>query len=47
MEHWGKISTFSRDHAGDVTWWEGLTGGHNSLGWAEGTVDLIRRVAKL
>jgi hypothetical protein len=33
--------------SGEVIYWDGLQGGHNDLGWAEGTLDLIRRVASL
>ena len=49
---WGTVRSFFRDSddgraASEVVWWEGLQGGHNSLGWAEGTLDLIARVARL
>lgn len=49
---WGVVRNFSLTPSGDriqreVVWWEGLAGGHNSLGYTEGVMDLIRRVAKL
>ncbi|GFZ47996.1 hypothetical protein JCM24511_05743 [Saitozyma sp. JCM 24511] len=46
---WGHVRSFARDHvgAGPVFWWEGLTGGHNNLGWTEGVMDLIAKVAGL
>ena len=45
---WGRTSRFNRGaHGGEVVWWEGLTGGHNNIGWAEGTIELIRQIAKL
>jgi len=46
---WGRISRLSRaaKNGGDVVWWEGLAGGHNNLGWAEGTIDLIQDIAAL
>jgi len=45
---WGRTSQFNRGgNGGEVIWWEGLTGGHNKLGWAEGTIELIQRVAAL
>lgn len=31
----------------EVVYWDGLKGGHNDIGWSEGSIDLIRRVAKL
>ncbi|KAK1923247.1 Alpha/Beta hydrolase protein [Papiliotrema laurentii] len=46
---WGSICAFDRggEHGGKVVRWEGLAGGHNNLGWAEGTMDLIKQIAKL
>lgn len=45
---WGRTSQFDRGSTGgEVIWWEGLTGGHNKIGWAEGTIELIKQVAKL
>ena len=46
---WGRISRLNRadEDGGGVEWWEGLAGGHNNLGWAEGTIDLIAQVAAL
>jgi abhydrolase domain-containing protein 12 len=46
---WGHVRSFTRDHvaAGPVFWWEGLAGGHNNLGWTEGVMDLIAKVAGL
>jgi abhydrolase domain-containing protein 12 len=43
---WGTISSFTRDR-GEVVWWDGRSGGHNDIGWAEGSVDLVRSIAKL
>ncbi|WVO17329.1 hypothetical protein L204_105021 [Cryptococcus depauperatus] len=44
---WGVIRSFERKGKGEVVWWEGKEGGHNRLGWAEGTLDLIARVSGL
>ncbi|WVQ70780.1 hypothetical protein IAR50_000302 [Cryptococcus sp. DSM 104548] len=44
---WGTVRSFQRGDKGQVVWWEGIHGGHNDLGWAEGTLDLIGRVAGL
>ena len=30
-----------------MVWWDGLAGGHNNLGWAEGTMELIKQIADL
>lgn len=30
-----------------VIWWEGEAGGHNEIGWAEGSMDLINDIARL
>ncbi|TYJ55230.1 hypothetical protein B9479_004060 [Cryptococcus floricola] len=46
-EGWGTVRSFQRGEKGQVIWWEGIHGGHNDLGWAEGTLDLIARVAGL
>ncbi|WVR08681.1 hypothetical protein IAU60_005739 [Kwoniella sp. DSM 27419] len=46
-ERWGTVRTTSRTGKGDVMWWEGHHGGHNHLDWAEGTIDLIARIARL
>jgi len=43
---WGTVRSFTRIKA-EVVWWEGDYGGHNRLGWSEGTMDLIARVSKL
>jgi abhydrolase domain-containing protein 12 len=43
---WGNVSTYKRD-GGEVLYWDGFRGGHNDIGWAEGSVDLVRRVAGL
>ncbi|WRT70786.1 uncharacterized protein IL334_007785 [Kwoniella shivajii] len=44
---WGTIRSFKRSEGGEVVWWEGGNGGHNALGFAEGTIDLIARIADL
>ncbi|WWC65267.1 uncharacterized protein I303_107884 [Kwoniella dejecticola CBS 10117] len=44
---WGTVRTFGRVEKGEVIWWEGQYGGHDNLGWAEGTTDLIARIARL
>ncbi|KAK6906508.1 hypothetical protein I203_100493 [Kwoniella mangroviensis CBS 8507] len=44
---WGTVRSIDRGEKGEVIWWEGQNGGHDNLGWAEGTIDLIARVAKL
>ncbi|KAK8850609.1 hypothetical protein IAR55_004528 [Kwoniella newhampshirensis] len=48
-EGWGTVRSFDRGEGkgGEVIWWEGQKGGHNNLGWAEGTLDLIARIARL
>ena len=43
---WGNVMTYKRD-GGDILYWDGFRGGHNDIGWAEGSVDLVRRVAGL
>jgi abhydrolase domain-containing protein 12 len=45
-ERWGTVSRYERDE-GEVLYWDGFRGGHNDIGWAEGSVDLVRRVAGL
>ena len=45
-EGWGNVSTCKR-HGGDVIWWDGWRGGHNHIGWAEGSVDLVKKIAGL
>jgi abhydrolase domain-containing protein 12 len=45
-EGWGNVMTYKRD-GGDVMYWDGFRGGHNDIGWAEGSVDLVRRIAGL
>jgi abhydrolase domain-containing protein 12 len=54
---WGTVFSFPRSYtkscggdaveSGEVVWWDGVMGGHNDIGWSEGTVDLIRRIARL
>ncbi|WWC92387.1 uncharacterized protein L201_007344 [Kwoniella dendrophila CBS 6074] len=44
---WGTVRSFDRGEKGEVIWWEGKNGGHDNLGWAEGTIDLIARIARL
>ncbi|KAL7420882.1 hypothetical protein Q5752_004836 [Cryptotrichosporon argae] len=49
---WGTVRSFVRPSdghggAGEVVFWEGRQGGHNAIGWTEGTLDLIARVARL
>ncbi|WWD20788.1 hypothetical protein CI109_105265 [Kwoniella shandongensis] len=48
-EGWGIVRSFDRgsEKGGEVVWWEGRKGGHNNLGWAEGSLDLIKRIARL
>ncbi|WVF67898.1 hypothetical protein IAT40_002659 [Kwoniella sp. CBS 6097] len=46
-EGWGTVRSFDRGDKGPVVWWEGKNGGHDNLGWAEGTLDLIARIANL
>ncbi|WVQ95462.1 hypothetical protein IAU59_002559 [Kwoniella sp. CBS 9459] len=58
-EGWGTVRSFNRDSTSDevssdegkgkgkVVWWEGKNGGHDNLGWAEGTLHLIARIANL
>lgn len=43
---WGTVRTIERN-GGEVVWWDGLRGGHNDIGWAEGSIDLVRRVGRL
>ena len=43
---WGNVLTYKRDGR-DILYWDGFRGGHNDIGWAEGSVDLVRRVAGL
>lgn len=52
--NWGTIRSFTRSGQngggkveGEVIWWDGLRGGHNDIGWAEGSIDLVRRIAGL
>lgn len=45
-EGWGNVSTY-RAEGGEIVFWDGSNGGHNDIGWAEGSVDLVRRVAGL
>ena len=45
-EGWGNVSTYKR-HGGDAIWWDGWRGGHNDIGWAEGSVDLVKKIAGL
>lgn len=50
--NWGTARTFIRSGQdggakGEVMWWDGLRGGHNDIGWAEGSIDLVRRIAGL
>lgn len=45
-EGWGDVSTYKRP-GGDVIWWDGPKGRHNDIGWAEGSVDLVKRVTGL
>ena len=44
---WGIIRRFKRPGGSEVVWWEGDAGGHNHLGWSEGSMDLIKDVACL
>ncbi|WVW80743.1 hypothetical protein I302_102729 [Kwoniella bestiolae CBS 10118] len=44
---WGTVRSVDRGDKGEVVWWEGQNGGHDNLGWAEGTIDLIARIANL
>ncbi|ORY31287.1 Alpha/Beta hydrolase protein [Naematelia encephala] len=44
---WGVVRSYERQGKGEVVWWDGLTGGHDDVGWAEGTMDLIKRVAQI
>lgn len=49
-EKWGTIRSFNRPYGqthSQVIWWDGLRGGHNDIGWAEGSIDLVRRIAGL
>lgn len=43
---WGTLR-MSNPRQRQVVWWEGQHGGHNEVGWAEGTMDLISDIAKL
>jgi abhydrolase domain-containing protein 12 len=48
--NWGIVSTITKRHqgkGGEVIWWDGLRGGHNDIGWAEGSIDLIKRIGGL
>jgi len=44
---WGVVRSFLREGKGEVVWCEGLSGGHDDVAWAEGSLDLIQEVAKL
>ena len=44
---WGTVRSFSRKAKGQVIWFEGLVGGHDDIGFYEGTLDLIGKVARL
>ncbi len=43
---WGTLRISNPKHR-QVIWWEGEFGGHDEVGWAEGTMDLIADIAKL
>ncbi|GMK57057.1 hypothetical protein CspeluHIS016_0308970 [Cutaneotrichosporon spelunceum] len=43
---WGKLY-ISNPRYRQIIWWEGEFGGHDEIGWAEGTMDLIADIAKL
>ncbi|BEJ11907.1 hypothetical protein CspHIS471_0203670 [Cutaneotrichosporon sp. HIS471] len=43
---WGTLH-ISNPQRRQVIWWEGEFGGHDEVGWAEGTLDLIADIAKL
>lgn len=45
-EGWGDVSRIDGAR-GEVIWWDGMRGGHNDIGWSEGSVDLVRRIAGL
>lgn len=47
VPHWGLVSTFKGKGGGEVMFWEGELGGHNDLGWTEGGLDLIKRIARI
>lgn len=44
---WGTVKSFPRKSKGSVMWFEGLVGGHDDIGFYEGTLDLIGKVANL
>jgi hypothetical protein len=46
-EGWGTVRSFDRPGGAEVVWLEGDAGGHNEIGQAEGSIDLIARVAHL
>lgn len=43
---WGVVKTAQRDGL-PMIYLEADYGGHNNIGWAEGTLDLIAKIAKL
>lgn len=43
---WGTLR-ISNPRQRQVIWWEGEFGGHDEVGWAEGTMDLIADISKL
>lgn len=47
VANWGTVRSFTSEGQGEVILWEGDIGGHNDLGWTEGGLDLIARIARL
>jgi abhydrolase domain-containing protein 12 len=47
VSHWGLVRSFKGKAGGEVIFWEGELGGHNDLGWTEGGLDLVRKIARL
>lgn len=43
---WGRV-TYAEVADREVVFWEGESGGHNSLGHSEGTMDLMAWIGKL
>jgi abhydrolase domain-containing protein 12 len=43
---WGTVNSYKRS-GGEVVYWDGWRGGHDNIGWAEGSVDLVRRIMGL
>lgn len=43
---WGVVKTATRDGL-PMIYLEADSGGHNRIGWAEGTLDLIAKIADL